>query len=162
MSRPAMTGRCACGTVHFELLDRPIVVHCCHCTWCQRESGSAFAVNALMAANEVSLLQGQPTATPVPTASGEPQMFHRCPSCGVTLWSTYGGAGEDVLFVRSGTLDDPSFAEPDVHIFTSTARQWFRPPKDARTFAGFYDYEAELPPENFARLKAAHGVLRRQ
>lgn len=160
MTHSTMTGRCTCGAVRFELLDRPIVVHCCHCTWCQRESGSAFAVNALMAASEVRLIQGAPEITPVPTASDAPQVFHRCPDCRMALWSAYGGAGEDVLFVRSGTLDDPSFAEPDLHIFTSTAAGWFRPPEGARVFEEFYDYEAELPPENYARLKAAHGVLR--
>ncbi len=162
MTDNMMTGRCACGAVQYELLDRPIVVHCCHCTWCQRESGSAFAVNALMASGEVRLLHGTPEAVPLPTESGEPQIFHRCPNCHLALWSTYGGAGEDVLFVRSGTLDDPSFAEPDVHIFTSTARRWFHHPDDARVFDEFYDYEAELPPANYARLKAAHGMLRRQ
>lgn len=78
----------------------------------------------------------------------------------MALWSTYGGAGEEVLFVRTGTLDDPSFAEPDVHIFTSTRRNWFRPPEGARVFDEFYDYETELPPENYARLKRVHRVLR--
>lgn len=155
-----MTGRCACGATRFELLARPIVVHCCHCTWCQRESGSAFAVNALMAADEVHLLIGRTEAAPAPTAIDEPQIFHRCPNCRMALWSTYGGAGEEVLFVRTGTLDDPSFAEPDVHIFTSTRRNWFRPPEGARVFDEFYDYETELPPENYARLKRVHRVLR--
>ncbi len=115
-------GRCACGAVVFELLDRPLFVHACHCTWCQRETGSAFVLNALIEARKVRVTSGAPVAVPTPSESGKGQFIFRCPTCQVALWSVYSGAGPKFLFVRSGTLEMP-FA-PDIHIFTSTKQPW--------------------------------------
>jgi len=85
----AMEGGCTCGAVRYRLKARPLFVHCCHCTWCQRETGSAFAVNAFIEASQVGLLKGKPTQTTLPSASGKGQVFWRCADCGVTVWSNY-------------------------------------------------------------------------
>jgi hypothetical protein len=112
----AMEGGCTCGAVRYRLKARPLFVHCCHCTWCQRETGSAFAVNAFIEASQVELLNGKPTQTTVPSASGKGQVLWRCADCGVTVWSNYPQAGPSIHFIRVGTLDDPS----RVLTFTST------------------------------------------
>ena len=104
----AMEGGCTCGAVRYRLKARPLFVHCCHCTWCQCETGSAFAVNALIEASQVELLRGKPTQTTVPSASGKGQFLWRCANCGVTVWSNYPQAGPSIHFIRVGTLDDPS------------------------------------------------------
>jgi hypothetical protein len=57
----AIEGGCTCGAVRYRLKARPLFVHCCHCTWCQRETGSAFAVNAFIEASQVELLNGKPS-----------------------------------------------------------------------------------------------------
>ena len=49
-------GSYTCGAVRYRLKGQPLFVHCCHCTWCQRETGSAFAVNAFIEASQVELL----------------------------------------------------------------------------------------------------------
>jgi len=150
-----MEGRCDCGAVRYRLNARPLFVHCCHCSWCQRESGSAFAVNAMIEASEVELLSGAPVATTLPTASGKGQVFHRCPDCGVTLWSNYAGAGDRIHFVRAGTLGDPSWAPPDIHIYTSTKLPWVVLPEGVPAFPEYYKAAEQWPAEGIARFKKA-------
>src|SRR6185437_16541776 len=65
-----MDGGCTCGAIRYRLKAKPLFVHCCHCTWCQRKSGSAFAVNAFIEASQVELLKGNPERTTLPSASG--------------------------------------------------------------------------------------------
>lgn len=154
MSDDAFTadGRCTCGAVRYRMNARPMFVHCCHCTWCQRESGSAFALNAMIETEHVELLEGAPQASQLPSASGRGQTVYRCPDCGVTLWSEYGMPG--LSFVRVGTLEDPSVCPPDVQIYTSTRQPWVALPEDARIFAEYYNPKEEWPPASQARWKA--------
>lgn len=116
-------GGCTCRAVRYRMTDSPLFVHCCHCTWCQRETGTAFALNALIEAEKVVVLSGEPEMIHTPSASGDGQEIVRCPDCKVALWSHYGG---NLLakFVRVGTLDEPNHCPPDIHIFTSTRQDW--------------------------------------
>jgi hypothetical protein len=153
-------GGCDCGKVRYRLAAEPMFVHCCHCSWCQRESGSAFALNALIETAEVKLLQGQPVASQLPSASGKGQTVLRCPDCGITLWSHYAGAGRAMAFVRVGTLDEPRLCPPDVHIYTSTRLPWVQLPDGVPGFEGYYSAR-ELWPEAsrqpFLAMKQAAG-----
>ena len=131
-------GGCACGQVRYRMASGPIVVHCCHCTWCQRESGAAFALNAVIEADRVELLSGEPERIDTPSGSGRGQAVFRCPSCKVALWSHYAGAGDKADFIRVGTLDDPGACPPDVHIFTESKQPWVVLPDGAEQFPIFY------------------------
>jgi hypothetical protein len=102
----------------------PMVVHCCHCRWCQRETGTAFALNAMIEAERVTLLEGEIEIVATPSASGKGQRISRCPRCRVAVWSNYSGAGDAIHFVRVGTLDEPDRLPPNVHIFTSSKQPW--------------------------------------
>lgn len=148
-------GGCACGAVRYRLISEPMFVHGCHCSDCQRETGSAFAVNALIEADKVELLAAKPVAVETPSASGKGQVIWRCPACQVALWSNYAGMGKGVHFLRAGTLDEPGDLAPDVHIYTRSKRPWVRLPDGAPAFAGYYDMKALWPEESWARLKAA-------
>ena len=152
-----MEGGCTCGALRYRLSATPLFVHCCHCTWCQRESGSAFAVNALIETSNVVLLQGETTSTMFPTASGKGQAFVRCAHCGVTLWSHYAGMGEAISFVRVGTLDDPSVAPPDIHIYTSTKQPWVVLTEGVPAVEEYYRRSAHWPEASVERYKAAMG-----
>ena len=132
-----------------------MVVHACHCRWCQRESGTAFALNAVVERSQVTLLQGEVDVVPVPSESGKGQRIVRCPHCRVALWSHYPGGGEAVAFVRVGTLDDPDRAPPDLHIYTASKQPWLALPADARAFAEFYDPKMEWSAESLQRFRAA-------
>lgn len=113
-------GRCACGAVAYRLVLPPIIVHCCHCRWCQRETGSAFALNAVVEHDRVILLSGTPEVVETPSQSGRGQRIARCPTCRVAVWSNYADGGEAIRFVRVGTLDDPARLAPDIHIYTES------------------------------------------
>ena len=108
----AFDGGCTCRTVRYRMTSRPLFVNCCHCTWCQRETGSAFAINAMIEADRVVLLRGEVDVVDTPSASGKGQRIARCPHCRVAVWSNYGGSGDVVRFVRVGTLDEPDRLPP--------------------------------------------------
>lgn len=148
-----MQGRCTCGRIAYRLTAPPMIVHCCHCSWCQRESGSAFAVNAVVEAAHLEVT-GDPELIVTPSASGKGQEIARCPDCQVALWSHYPGAGRRAAFVRVGTMDDPGACPPDVHIYTSTMQDWFALPEGARGFAGFYNPKEVWPEATRARWSA--------
>jgi hypothetical protein len=127
-------------------------VHCCHCLNCQRQTGSAFVINLLIEADRVDLLAGSPVGVEAPRDDGSVQRISRCPTCQVALYSDYGAPA--VLFVRAGTLDDPSLVEPDVHIFTRSKLGWVGLPDSVPAVEVYYDRHELWPPESPARLDA--------
>ena len=147
-------GGCDCGAVRYRLTRRPLFVHCCHCRWCQRESGAAFALNAMIEAGYVELHSGRPETVWTPSASGRGQRIVRCPTCRLALWSHYGGGGDKVKFVRVGTLDDPDRLPPDVHIFTASKQPWVVLGDRVRAVEEYYDWR-ELWPEEIKARRAA-------
>ena len=146
-------GGCACGSVRYRMRSRPMFVHCCHCRDCQRQTGSGFALNALIEADRVELLSGEPRPVAVPTESGLSHDVHRCPACQTALWSNYGGR-QMIRFVRVGTLDDASALSPDVHIYTRSKLPWVRLPDDVPAFEAYYDGKALWPAESQERRRA--------
>ncbi|MEQ8179119.1 MAG: GFA family protein [Amphiplicatus sp.] len=149
-----MEGGCTCRTVRYRMKSKPLFVHCCHCRWCQRETGTAFALNAMIEADRVDLLSGEPEMIMTPTNSGRGQKIWRCPQCRVAVWSNYSGAGDKVNFVRVGTLDDPDALPPDIHIFTSSKQPWVILPADVPVMAEYYDFRERWPAESIERREA--------
>ena len=133
-----MEGGCTCGHVRYRLAGKPLIVHACHCSWCQRETGTAHALNALYEADRVEHLKAEPEFIQTPSASGRGQRIARCPNCKVAIWSNYPQAGPAVRFVRVGTMDSPGEYPPDIHIFTSSKLPWVTFPDRARVVAEFY------------------------
>jgi hypothetical protein len=147
-------GACTCRAVRYRLSSRPLFVHCCHCTWCQRETGSAFAIKAMIESERVEVLAGTPEVIDTPSISGVGQKISRCPVCRVALWSNYGGAGDAVRFILVGTLLEPDRLPPDIHIFTSTKQRWFTLPEGTPAVAEYYDCNQYWPKESLARREA--------
>jgi hypothetical protein len=139
------------------MTSAPLFVHCCHCRWCQRETGSAFVLNAMIEANRVVLLSGTPDVVNTPSNSGKGQKISRCPTCRIAVWSNYAGAGEAIRFVRVGTLDNPDRLPPDIHIFTSSKQPWVLLPEGTPALPEFYDRKKYWPPESLARRQALLG-----
>jgi hypothetical protein len=130
---------------------KPLFVNCCHCRWCQRETGSAFVINAMIESERLTLLAGAPQRVDTPSASGLGQQILRCPRCWVALWSHYAGAGPSVSFVRVGTLDEPDRLPPDIHIFTATKQPWVVLPPGTPVMEEYYDSKQYWPAESLAR-----------
>ncbi len=149
-----LEGGCACGAVRYRLTSAPIFVHCCHCHDCQRQTGSAFVLNALIETDRVTLLKGAPEPVAVPTDSGRPHDIYRCPECQTAVWSDYGHRSF-LRFVRIGTLDDAAALQPDVHIYTRSKLPWVRLPEGVPAFEVFYDRAVLWPEDMLARLRVA-------
>lgn len=144
-------GGCDCKSVRYRMLSVPMIVHCCHCRWCQRESGASFALNAMVEADRVENLGDEPELVHTPSDSGLGQTIARCAVCKVAVWSNYAGSGPVVKFVRIGTLDDPDRFPPDVHIFTDSKQPWVQIPEGSRTFPEYYEREEVWSAESLAR-----------
>ncbi|MBC7767445.1 MAG: GFA family protein [Phycisphaerales bacterium] len=147
-------GGCSCGAVRYRLTSPPMFTNCCHCLDCQNQTGSAFAINALIETSRIELLSGAPVVIEMPSPSGRGHEIHRCPKCQVALWSNYGRRSY-LRFVRTATLDEPHAIAPDAHVFTASKVPWVKLPEDARAFEVFYDMKQEWPATSLARRKAA-------
>ena len=147
----SVEGGCTCRAVRYRMTAPPLIVHCCHCRWCQRETGASFALNALVEADRVQLLQGAPEAIMTSSFSGKGQKITRCPQCQIAVWSNYPGGGDAVRFIRVGTLDDPDRFPPDIHIYTSSKQPWVILPPGARAVPEFYELETTWSPESLER-----------
>jgi hypothetical protein len=151
----SLEGGCTCREVRYRMTAPPLFVHCCHCSWCQRETGSAFVINALIEADRVELVSGEPEVIDTPSASGKGQRIHRCSTCKIALWSCYTGAGDTVYFLRVGTLDEPGRVSPDIHIYTSTKLPWVMLPADIPAVPEFYGFKDHWPTASIERYKEA-------
>lgn len=147
-----LTGRCGCGAFKYQLNHEPMFIHCCSCEQCQRETGSAFALNAMVEAEHLvtapSNAELHPKLCLMASESGKGQVIARCPRCFVALWSYYPGAGPYIVFIRTGTLDKQGaegqsidhVLRPDVYIFTKHQQSWLNFPYElGKTFEGYYD-----------------------
>jgi hypothetical protein len=137
-----MEGGCTCRQVRYRLIGTPLIVHACHCRWCQRETGTAHALNALCEADRVVHTAGEPEIVVTPSASGKGQKIARCPTCRVAI-----------RFVRVGTMDNPDLCPPDIHIFTSSKQPWVMLPAGAKTVPEFYNLDAVWPAESLERRR---------
>ncbi|MDM0042872.1 GFA family protein [Variovorax dokdonensis] len=147
-------GGCTCRQVRYRLASSPLFVNCCHCRWCQRETGSAFVINAMIESDRVSLLQGDIDMVDTPSLSGKGQKIARCQRCRGALWSHYAGFGTAVSFVRVGTLDNPDALPPQVHIFTESKQPWVQLPAGTPVMPQYYKASEIWPAESLERRAA--------
>lgn len=145
-------GRCTCQAIRYELTSAPLFVHCCHCRWCQRETGSAFVLNALIESDRVRCFAGAPEHVDTPSESGKGQRIARCPSCRVALWSHYGGVMA-LSFVRVGTLEEPDRYAPDIHIYTASKLPWLALPAGVPAVPEYYRRSQHWPAASLARFQ---------
>ena len=150
------TGRCACGAVSFQAPDDPLFVNCCHCTYCQRESGASFGLNFLIEADRVSW-SGEVEEVLTDSASGKGQRILRCSHCKVALSSHYPGLGEVVHFLRVGTFEDSSGISPGAHLYTATKQEWLTLDPDIPAYEDFYKTREAWPEASVTRVKKALG-----
>ena len=127
-------GGCLCDLIRYRLTDEPLTLYVCHCTDCQRRTGSAFALSMVVLKSALELLQGDPRTYAV-TSDGLQRRGKFCAECSTRLW------GEPVKFpqvvvVQPGTLDDTTWLHPIGHIWTRSAQPWVSIPKDTVNFEG--------------------------
>ena len=157
MTSKTLEGGCGCGAVRYRLTDKPYIVHNCHCSRCQRQTGTGSAVNAFIESDRFEHLSGELREDEFETGSGGVQVVVRCAKCATPLWSYYPRLERKVAAVRVGTLDDPSAAPPDVAIFVADKPSWASLPDGVQAFDQFYNPAEVYSPESMARLKALLG-----
>jgi hypothetical protein len=152
-----LEGGCDCRLIRYRMSGQPLFVHCCHCRWCQRETGASFALNAMIESDRVALLSGEPLTVNTPSKSGKGQKIVRCPKCLVAVWSHYSGAGDAIKFLRVGTLDEPDRFPPDIHIFTASKQPWVVIPANVPAVSEYYNRNEYWTAENLLRLDKLFG-----
>jgi len=153
VAKAKFEGGCTCGYVRYTMLSEPLIVHGCHCTWCQRQTGGSFAVNALIEEDRVEVTNGEVNEVLVQSPGGSGQLIARCPKCQVAVWSNYLVIGDLIRFVRVGTLDNSANFPPDVHIYTKTKHPWVILPPDTPAVETYYDVKTTWRPESIERRK---------
>lgn len=154
MTSKTLEGGCGCGAVRYRLTDEPFIVHNCHCSVCQRQTGTGSAVNAFIESDRLEHLSGALKEIEFPTPSGGTQIVVRCADCGTPLWSHYSRLGRKAAAVRVGTLDDPSATPPDVAIYVASRPSWAPVPEGIPAFDEFYSPADVYREKSLARLKA--------
>jgi len=143
-----LEGGCHCGAIRYRIESEPICVNGCHCRDCQTLTGSAFAVNAMIEADRVKVARGEPAT--------DPEFGTRCGKCGVLLWATHPMFGENILFLRAGTLDESERMAPDIHFFVRSKHPWITLPEGVPAFETLPGEEESLfTPVQQARVAAA-------
>jgi hypothetical protein len=122
-----VSGGCLCGAIRFEI-DRAGVVSAshCHCTDCQKSTGSAFASFAIVGEAALSATGGEPRGFRVEGKSGKGVTRYFCPECGSPLWSEV-ELMPGFRFVKAGSLDDASWLEPASVFWGDSAQPWAPP-----------------------------------
>lgn len=134
-------GGCLCGTIRYRVTGNPLRVGACHCTFCQRRTGSAFSIHAFFEKQNVESTGGGLAI--YEENSDESNLWlrlHFCSRCATTVMMTI-ERFPDLGIITGGTFDDPNWFKIDRHIWTRSAQHWM------------------VFPENVARFeKGSHGA----
>jgi hypothetical protein len=148
-----LTGGCCCGAVRYEIRAAPTAVYRCHCTDCQRQSGSAYAMSMFVPRGSVALTAGTPRAWHRRADSGRYMQCFFCPECGTRLYNEP-EARPEVTVIKPGTLDDTSWLNPAGDIWTRSKQPWVEVPEGGIAFS-----EQGEPGKLAEAWRAAQGKL---
>mgnify|MGYP002624608352 CR=1 FL=1 len=144
-------GGCACGAIRYRLTEDAVGLHVCHCTDCQRITGSAFVMTMTVRREGLEILKGEPQPLAFETVSGISRIDRCCAACGSRLWSEPQKI-PNLLALRPGTLDEHDWLEPVAHIFLSSAQPWVPIPEGVLR----YQRSPEDPLEPVRRWRGRH------
>jgi hypothetical protein len=131
--RLPLTGGCCCGQVRYEVRAEPTALYCCHCTDCQRQTGSAYAMSMFVPRRAVAIIAGVPKSWRRQGDSGRFMRCFFCGECGARLYNEPENR-PDVTVLKPGTLDDTSWLRPAGDIWTRSKQPWVALPADAPHF----------------------------
>lgn len=138
-----LSGGCPCEAVRFECTAMPLLIYACHCTECQRWSGSAFSMSMPIKRDGFRLTRGEPKAWRRIGATGVESTCWFCGDCGGRVFGER-SPRPDIVAIRAGTLDDTSWLRPTAHVYLRSAQAWERVPNNAECF--------DIMPKDFLGL----------
>ena len=140
-----LSGGCNCGAVRYEITGAPLTLYTCHCTTCQTQTGSAFAMSLRVRPGDLRIIKGEPRSYSLVADSGRAKALVFCPDCGTRLWHEPRDGAD--ISIKPGTLDDTSWLRPVGHLWTRSKQPW------VQIEPGLLEYEGQ--PESFDALIAA-------
>jgi hypothetical protein len=133
-----LTGGCLCGGVRFEVTEPLVSASYCHCTRCQRRTGTAAAASARITPGSLRILAGDDLVRSYEPPEGFAKVF--CSGCGGALWSQ-SQADPEIVSVRFGAFDSDPGIRPSYRQFVAYAAPWEPIPDD-----GLPRYDEARPP----------------
>ena len=130
---PSISGSCMCGAVRYSSSAQPVLTAFCHCRNCQKAGGGGYSVNVAVPTDSLTI-EGETRAYRAAGESGKPTVRRFCPQCGSPL-VTEAEAFAGLSFVKGASLDDPSWIEPNLHIWCASAQPWDRIPAESTCVA---------------------------
>ena len=127
------TGGCQCGNIRYEIGSTPKIVVACHCTDCQRQSGSAFGMTLVVDEADFRLTEGELKTIASKSAAGRAKIGAFCPECGTRIYHKNEWRKGSVS-VKPGTLDDTRWLTPTMHLWTSSKQTWVIIPQGVQAY----------------------------
>jgi hypothetical protein len=125
-------GQCLCGAIRYRVNEEPLTVYACHCTDCQRRTGSALAISMIVRRTALEISAGEPSSYSARLADGRSKAGKLCALCGTRLWGE--PANRSVIVIQPGTLEQPCGLFPVAHQWTRSAQPWFVFPEGSTLF----------------------------
>lgn len=152
---PAIHGGCFCGSTRYRLETAPLFCYACHCTDCNKQTGSVYACFTSIENDHLTSIG---TLPPKITTTVRPNGIIRhgasCGKCGTRLWAS-GDTTPVTADIATGTLDLPELMEPDLHSFIESKISWAILPEGTKTCRGPFDFRKHWPKSSLKRLEAA-------
>jgi hypothetical protein len=139
VTNAALTGRCLCGGVRFEVTEPPVSASYCHCTRCQRRTGTAASAQARIVPGSHRITAGEELVCAYEPEDGFPKAF--CSECGSALWSLHPDTRE-VSGIRMSAFDQDPGVRPSYRQYVAYAAEWEPIPDD-----GLPRYPEGAPPQ---------------
>ena len=126
----SVTGGCLCGAVKYQIDQSPTTMGVCHCKNCQRQAVSAFSTLAVVPREQFEFVEGEPKQyLDGDTSSGNKVERYFCANCGSPIYSAL-GSQPDVIYLKTGTMDDTNDFAPQFHVWCDTKQNWVELPED--------------------------------
>ena len=151
---PIVRGGCTCGRIRYQLEAAPLFCYACHCSECQKASGSVFAPSATIEFDRVRCISETKPKVLTREANRHEHTIFSCPHCWDVLWER-GSYSPSTYNISIGTLDLPSLFEPDLHIYIEGKVNWLMLPEGTKTIKGDYEREDFWPKDSLVRLEAS-------
>jgi len=138
-----LTGGCQCGAVRYAIDAEPLTLYACHCTECQRQTGSAFALSMVVKREALRITSGAPKEWLRRHESGRVIACVFCDACGTRLYHNP-HINTQITILKPGTLDDTTWLDPVGHIWTRSAQCWVDIPDETVNY--------DVQPPDFSGL----------
>lgn len=130
---PVFKGGCQCGAIRYEVVGAPRRLVVCHCTDCQRQSGSAFGMTMVVNEEDFRLKKGGLKTYSSKSDAGRAKLGAFCPACGTRIYHKPEWR-KGTVSVKPGTLDDTRWLKPETHLWTSSKQPWVIIPNGVETY----------------------------